>query len=54
MMRILAEKGCELMINNKNKKTLGNVTVYFKTSQIDTFEIINSTVDQAAKFVKDR
>lgn len=42
------------MNNNKNKKTVGNVTVYFKTSQFDTFEIINSTADQVAKFVKDR
>lgn len=41
------------MSNQKKMKIVDNVKIYFKVTEMDTFEIINSTVHQVAELVKD-
>ncbi len=42
------------MFDNTKMKVVGNVNVYFNSNEMDTFEMISSTVRQTAELVKDK
>lgn len=42
------------MSNYRNIKIIENIKVHYKTSQVETFEIISDTIHKASRLVKDR
>lgn len=42
------------MFDNTKMKVVGNVNVYFNSNEMDTFEMINSTVHLATELIKDK